>query len=287
MQQTLRRASLGYAYPVSPSLYRGARTLPGDSYAHEWPLSPTRGRIARLQGLGATTAQEIGAGAGAAAGVAQIIMSSTVGGKVSGAGSVILSSAPLAGPYAPAVAIAGAVVMAAGQIMTFLHIGDGCGQSCILTSEWADKAETLLRANIDAYFSSTVRLTTSRDEALRGFDMIWGQLAQACGQVHSAAGVNCTGDRQAGACHYHQTGESPWPGGPKLGECWNWFAAYRDPIAHDTQAITPEALAAQLQTQADVTNGTSTGAGILGGLDSKTMLMLAGVALVALGAMGD
>jgi hypothetical protein len=190
------------------------------------------------RGLGITTAQAAGAGQGAAAGVLQVVTAPTVGGKISGAGTMILSAAPFAGPAAPIVAIAGAVVTVAGQIISFVGWGDGCGKNCILTTKWANDAEVLLRQNIDAYFASPVRNESTRAAALGGFDAIWGQLARACGQEQlGGAGQRCTGDRERGACHFKQTGESPWPGGPKLGECWNWFSAYRDPIANDPNVV--------------------------------------------------
>lgn len=192
------------------------------------------------RGLGEdiTAGQAAGAGQGAASGALQVIGSKTVGGKISGAGTMILSSAPFAGIGAPIVAIVGTVVIVAGKIIEFVGWGDGCGHNCVLTSEWANKAEDLLKQNINAYFSSAVRNKSTQDAALGGFDAIWAQLATACGQKQlGGAGIRCTGDREQGACKWKQTGESPWPGGPKLGECWNWFSAYRDPIANDTGVV--------------------------------------------------
>jgi hypothetical protein len=186
---------------------------------------------------------EVAAGQGAAAGAMQIATSSTVGGKVSGAGGMILAAAPFAGPAAPIVAIAGAVVTVAGKIIAMVGWGDGCGKNCILTSDWANQAETLLRANIDAYFNSPVRNQSTQETSLAGFDAIWNQLATACGQANlGGAGQRCTGDRERGACKWKQTGQSPWPGGPALGDCWNWFSAYRDPIANDTGVVPDSAI---------------------------------------------
>jgi hypothetical protein len=286
MEQLLARPALNYRYPVvSPSArLRMESAAPyGSRYGRE-SAAPSRLQRLALAGLATSTQQYVAAGAGAASGGAQIAVSPTVGGKVIGAGGIIASAAPLAGPAAPVVAIAGAVVAAVGTIMQFLHLGDGCGQSCILTSNWANDAETNIRALVNAYFSQPApRLTTSRDAALRAFDAIWNQLAQACAQVKGPAGTNCTGDRQSGSCHFHQTGDSPWPGGPKVGECWNWFSAYRDPIAHDPDVVTPDPL--------DPSGGSlfpsGSGGGLtLGNLDSKTVLLIGG-ALLLIGAMGN
>ena len=233
-------------------------------------------RLLRFSGMGATTGQYIASGATAATSAAGAFMSPTVGGKVSGAGGVILAAAPFAGPGAPVVAIAGAVVAAAGQIMSFLGIGQGCGQSCILTSDWANQAEALLRQNISAYFAqSAPRLKASQDAALAGFDAIWGQLAGACAKVPGAAGANCTGDRQQGACKWKATADSPWPGGPAQGSCWNWFNAYRDPIAHDTDVV------ADAQTAAQLAAAASGGSVQTGGGASLLPLLLIGGLVVA------
>lgn len=284
MQQLRSRAALNYRWPYQSQ--RRTDTPYPSVNTYGWEPSPIRTLRVPLQGLnglGATTAQTIGAGSGIAAGAAGLFQSHTVGGKIASAGGMIISSAPLAGPYAPAVAIAGAVVALSGQIMTFLHIGDGCGESCVLTSDWANQAETLLRQNISAYFAAPApRLTTSKEEALRGFDKIWGQLASACQKVGGGAGHNCIADREAGACHYHQTADSPWPGGPKVGECWNWASAYRDPIANDSQVITPEELD---RLSADSSTG-GAGGGVGSFLDSKNSLLLIGGALLLVGVMG-
>ena len=194
----------------------------------------------RYRGLGddLSAGQISGAGQGAAAGASQIIGSSTVGGKISGGGTMIMAAAPFAGPAAPVVLIVGAVVTVAGKIIAMVGWGDGCGKNCILTSNWANQAEDLLKQNINAYFSSPVRNTSTQQTALAGFDAIWNQLAQACGQSNlGGAGQRCTGDRERGACKWKQTGQSPWPGGPALGDCWNWFSAYRDPIANDMGVV--------------------------------------------------
>lgn len=193
----------------------------------------------RYTGFGdVSAAQTAGAGQGAASGALQILGSKTVGGKIAGGGTMIMSAAPFAGVAAPVVLIVGAVVTVAGKIIEFVGWGDGCGENCILTTKWANEAEGLLRQNIDAYFSSPVRNESTRQAALGGFDAIWAQLAKACGQSSlGGAGIRCTGDRERGACKWKQTGESPWPGGPVKGECWNWFLAYRDPIANDVDVV--------------------------------------------------
>ncbi|MFI5115046.1 MAG: hypothetical protein ACHP7J_07870, partial [Terriglobales bacterium] len=100
----------------------------------------------------------------------------------------------------------------------------------------------------------------------------------ACGQSNlGGAGQRCTGDRERGACKWKQTGESPWPGGPKLGECWNWFSAYRDPIANDTGVVPDSAI--------DTSSVTAAVDSLLGGSWSSSsaipILLVAGLVALA------
>jgi hypothetical protein len=150
---------------------------------------------------------------------------------------MILAAAPFAGPAAPIVAIVGAVVVVAGQIMSLIGLGDGCGQTCVATSQWANQASAQLDALMAAYFGSPVRNQSTQAAALAAFDAIWAKLQQLCGQAGTGqAGVNCIADRQAGACKWKALPPA-WPGEPATGACWNWFNAYRDPIANDTQVV--------------------------------------------------
>jgi hypothetical protein len=150
---------------------------------------------------------------------------------------MILSAAPFAGPAAPIVAIVGTVVVVAGQIMALIGLGDGCGQTCVETSQWADQAGAQLDQLMAAYFSSPVRNQSTQTAALAAFDAIWAKLQQLCGQAGTGqAGVNCIADRQRGACKW-QALPPAWPGEPATGSCWNWFNAYRDPIANDTEVV--------------------------------------------------
>jgi hypothetical protein len=136
-----------------------------------------------------------------------------------------------------------AIAGAALEFLGAMGVGSGCGQKCVLSTTYANKAEALFRQNADAYFGIPApRTVTQQKEALTIFDAIWLDLMQQCGVAALGdPGKRCITDRQAGACTWKQTGQSPWPGGPALGECWNWFNAYRDPIANDP--VVPDTLA--------------------------------------------
>lgn len=255
---------------------------------------PPVGRLGRLARLSAdlSTRDYTNAGTGAASGVVGILSSPTVGGKIASGGGAIMAIAPLTGPIAPFVFVGGALVSIAGTIMSFVGLGDGCGHACILTSQWANQAEDLLKQNASTYFSNSVRTQSEQAVALSNFDAIWNSLSTACSNANlSTAGVNCIGDRKAGACKWHATDSGPWPGSPTQGSCWNWFSAYRDPIAHDTPMADSQ-FAALYPTKdpltgADLPPGTATGTLNLDGiLDSKSLLLLVGVGMLAMAAGG-
>lgn len=136
-----------------------------------------------------------------------------------GASASILGMAP-----ALAVPIIGAALLGATILVTVLIKNSGCGQTCVVTSQWANQAADALQKNLDAYMAlPSPRTTAQQGVALANFDAIWEALKQQCGQPGTGdAGKRCISDRERGACHYKNNGE-----------CWNWFVGYRDPIAND------------------------------------------------------
>ena len=135
-------------------------------------------------------------------------------------------------------AIIGAAILGAGYAIEAI-MNSGCGQTCIVSTQFANEANTALQQNIEAYFSLPVpRPMSSQTAALANFDTLWAWLQQPsqCGNPQlGTAGQKCITDRQAGACTWTQPAASvpPW-GTPAAGACWNWFNGYRDPIANDT-----------------------------------------------------
>lgn len=189
------------------------------------------------RGLAAVTPTQIASVGGGALSIANIAQSGApTSTKVEGSiGSGLLSVAPLIPPpVGPVVAVAGLVA----QMLAVLGVGSGCGQTCVLSSRYADAAEKLLLQNLQTYFAQTGRNRAAQSAALGNFDAIWQDLYQACSNpALGDAGRRCITDRQAGACVWKQTAEgyakAPFPGVPQPGECWNWFSGYRDPIAND------------------------------------------------------
>ena len=190
-----------------------------------------------LSGLGDITAQQITSIT--STGV-QIAGTSQSGAPVStkilaSVGGALSSAIPFSGPAAPFVAIAAGVV----ELLAVLGVGSGCGQTCVLSTQYANKAGSLIDQNLAAYFSiPPPRLKSQQQTALLIFDTIWNDLVQQCSNpALGDAGKRCITDRQAGACKWTQTGQPMYPGQPTLGQCFNWFNNGRDPIANDPNVI--------------------------------------------------
>lgn len=227
MQQVLPRAAFNGRYAVRPS-----RSLAG--------LGDQQAAI-----KGVTT------GAGIATPVITGILASHAAATAAATGAPAL----IAG-LAPSVAIPiiGAAIVGVTLLAITLIKNSGCGQTCVVTSQWANEAAELLGKNSDAYFSLPVpRTKAAQGVALANFDAIWAALVAQCGQPGTGdAGKRCVSDRERGACVWKQNRSGGHPGEPKLGECWNWFNGYRDPIANDVTIDAPVPVDALTQGAADI-----------------------------------
>ena len=183
-------------------------------------------------GLGDVTPGQIGGAAqGAVAGAATMLGSGGGSKYLSGTGAQLLAAAPFTPPPA------GVILAVAGAALEFLGamgVGSGCGQTCVLSTQYANQAGALLDQLMESYFGYPApRTVTQQQEALTVFDAIWTDLTQQCGVASLGdPGKRCITDRQAGSCKWKAL-PPKWPGEPATGECWNWFNAYRDPIAND------------------------------------------------------
>ena len=209
-------------------------------------------------GLGdaASTAGSIKAGGSIAAGTATGILGiiSAGGGSVLGLTGAALSAAiPIVG-----VALAGVVTL-----VSTLVANSGCGQTCVETSSWANQAATALQKNLDAYFALPAPRTQAQQAvAVANFNTLWSQLQQLCGQPGTGnAGVRCISDRQRGACTWKQKYQPQYPGQPQIGQCFDWFNGYLDPIQQDPvvadQTLTTSASGSDLVASLESAVGTS------------------------------
>lgn len=202
-------------------------------------------------------------------GLGQAPSGTQVAGTVYGAGTGV--AAPVAGgALATAAAIpASLAIPIVGAAFAGIWLGiqailnSGCGQSCVITSNWANQAEALLKKNLAAYLAlPTPRAQSAQQAYLSNFDAVWNYLVQECSSPGlSTAGQHCISDRQSGGCHYHQNGQ-----------CWNWFVGYRDPIANDPNVVPDSA--------ASLVTGAVSGAAASIGVSPW---LIAGAALLVIG----
>jgi hypothetical protein len=137
---------------------------------------------------------------------------SNVGASV---GVSIMASAPFAGPGAPVVAAVGALVELGSAIAGALHIGEGCGPTCVQATSIVNQVEVVMKQNLVAFQGGQL----DRQTAIDNFSRLWNTVLQGCSAIPGAAGTNCIGDRQRGGK-------------------WNWFALYLDPIQNAPQLVT-------------------------------------------------
>jgi len=170
--------------------------------------------------------------------------------------TAILIGGAAAGPVGLAV---GALVALGASIAGALHIGEGCGPTCVQATNIVNQAEPTFKMNVTAYQNGQI----SQSQALSNFDQMWLAIQQACGGIPGVAGQNCVGDRQEGACKWRDSS----------GQCWNWFIGYRDPL------LQPSNVPFQDTTGSVVSNVGN----VVGSLFSGNAGLIAGGALVVLG----
>jgi hypothetical protein len=211
-------------------------------------------------------AQIVGGATTAAGGILAAFNASTKSGEAQGAAvaaaGIITATCPICAPFVPI-----------GLALATLIIGEfsGCGQSCTLTSQAADKIEKLLQQNKDAYFAipDGQRTKSVQAVALANFDNTWAKLVQYCGNPSfGSAGQRCVTDRQRGACRIKTPD----------GQCWDWFKGYYDPIANDASVVPDSvpAVTSQVKSALDQIFGGTNGAP----LNVKPLLLIGGAVLL-------
>lgn len=150
-----------------------------------------------------------------------------------GSAATILGMSP-----ALAIPVIGAAMVGVTiAVIGLMRLAQGCGQTCVVTSQWANQAEDLLKQNLAAYMAlPTPRPKSAQNTGISNFNVVMAQLAQLCGQPGTAdAGRRCISDRQRGACVWHDA----------AGQCWNWYVGYLDPIANDPN-VAPDSVSSQV-----------------------------------------
>ena len=183
-------------------------------------------------------------------------------------------AAAVSGPAAPFVMIAGD--LAAFAVGT-LHIGQGCGASCINATEVANYVECVMGATLNLYMNQPApRYASAQAAALSVFNSAWNYLVQGCGAVSSAAGSpgqRCITERNRG------------------GKYDDWHTYY-DPIANDPcvipdpspiNAVTGAATTAEDAVSSAVSAIAGIFSGITGGSSSLLVPALIVGAMILLG----
>lgn len=182
-------------------------------------------------------------------------------------GSALFGAASIPSPASPFLAAGGAI---AGLLAQY-GVGSGCGQSCVLSTQYANAAESALQQNIAAYRSiPTPRWTGYQTQALQNFQTVWNDLVQQCSNpALGDAGKRCISDRQSGACVWKNAD----------GSCFNWWAGYHDPIANDpdTTDVQPSTFSSG---ESSLTNVGSSLTAATGGISPLLLVAAAALLLV-------
>ena len=136
------------------------------------------------------------------------------GAVISGASSIgasILALSAVTGPAAPFVAIGGALVSFATGV---LHLGQGCGATCIEASNAANYVQCVLALNLNTYMTTWPRYASAQAAAKAVYSQAWTYLVETCDSIGGEGGKGCLEDRQRGGKY-------------------DYFAFYLDPIAND------------------------------------------------------
>lgn len=214
------------------------------------PVAMRAGRYGRIYRLGLgdlPSGQAIAAGTVAGTVTGAAVAQSTGSAAAGAVAGGLLALAPFTGPAAPFVAAAGALI---GPI---LKLFSGCGQNCVLATQYANQAETALEQMVNQYFAQPVRYQSSQTAALSYIQQVFTALQASCSSPSlGTAGQKCISDRlPQSACTWKASpssfnGCTYTPAGPagSGSACWNWYVGYYQPILNDPCVVPDPAAAA-------------------------------------------
>ncbi len=138
---------------------------------------------------------------------------------------LLVAFGALGGP----IGAAAAGLVAVGSLIA--NMFNGCGQTCVVASQDADKFGNLAQQNFKAYMNSPVHYASLQAAALNNFDTLMAALNQACSDpALGAAGRRCISERLV------KGGTAPWCPNPGHTGC-DWITTLRDPIANDPNVV--------------------------------------------------
>jgi hypothetical protein len=155
--------------------------------------------------MGDTTSQIVGASASTVSTALATVQAASSAGLITRGGTLAAS-----------IPVAGAVVAIGILAFSLLHDSRGAQQK-VETTVTVDRAERIMKANLEAWLHSPKSLA-SQAQSLQNFDQAWAAITNFCGNGNEGnAGQRCISERQSGGKY-------------------DYFAAYRDPIANDPHA---------------------------------------------------
>lgn len=189
--------------------------------------------------------------------------------------SILAGLSLIPGGAPVAAAIAG--LIAVGSLVA--NMFKGCGQTCIIASQDADKFEVPLKQNLAAYMSAPVHYASLQQAALNNVDTLFAALNQACSDPALAdAGRRCISERlDRTACHWKNSGGNTPSGSGNV--CWNWVVGYRDPIANDPNVVPDPSPVSQIGSS--IVSGLNLPSTVFG-LPLGTLALPAGLILLAM-----
>jgi len=162
--------------------------------------------------------------------------------------AILVQIGAVTGPVGAIIGAAAAGLIAIGGLIADAF--QGCGQTCVISSQDANQVGDVLLQNLRQYIAAPFD-PALQAAALNNFDTAWAALQAACGNPSlGAAGQRCISDRQRGACVWKASAggwvaDSTASGGYRWTDygpagsgntCWNYFVGFRDPIANDPRA---------------------------------------------------
>lgn len=186
-------------------------------------------RGTRRRGVGDLTTAQL-------AGSAVTTAGNTVGGILTSLANAA-GEIPVAGPI-----IAGIASILGPIIATF----NGCGQTCIQATQYANQANIALQQALNAYMAQPVHYKSVQQATLAQMQAVFDALRQACSNpALGSAGQRCISDRLV------EGAVTSWCNG-KVG-C-DWITAYYNPVLNDPNVVADPVSAASLLTSVESGN---------------------------------
>ena len=141
----------------------------------------------------------------------------------------------------------GAVIAGIAAVGVLLaRVFQGCGQTCVQATTYANQVEVILQQNLQTYLGSSIRTVSMQAAAVNNYNTAIASLQAACGQAAlQQAGVNCIDERiDPSSCQWKAAAGgwssgscpatyAPWGASGSGSSCWNWVIGYLDPIQND------------------------------------------------------